>query len=360
MGEINSLTTTQFVIIVIIDHIFDLVCKMIRRRCDDFFESANVSEEVIEKIRKWKSALRFYDFEYDENLTRLKGHEYIILGCIGEGRHGKVYVAVKEYVDDEMLYTLKVSEDKKTTDKEFENLKRFGYCNHFVHIFSKMDVNDGEVLVESFGGISLSRLLKERGVMNNTDLFIHIAYAVLKAIECAHRRSMLMGNLKPSNILVQVPKRVTDRMEMGDVKKMNCIGWSVMVQLCDLGSSHEIEDGTRVEGRVSGYEYGAYESSVLGTCDVECDVASYGLVLFRMVCGTSLFKAMGYGDINRRNTERCWERIKSWYDKKWGRGLKKVKSESGSGRESRSREVNERRKRKRVEEEVDEGEEVEE
>jgi serine/threonine protein kinase len=264
-------------------------------------KEGDIDVAVMKNIKEWKDFATEYVLgikmlEKIENVDR-----YVVFGIIGEGGYGTAYLGVQNNPNS-MLYVLKKCKNEEVFENECRIMESLNFSNYFIHSFE--EIEEENIIVEIFGGNSLSNLLEKWKVINNFDLFIHIGYSLLKGIKDAHAHDIFVGDIKPSNIVL-----LTEEGLIRDAEEdWNFSSCPVVVRMCDVGCSVEMDDYSNTKGQISTLRYGAYESSFGLSVKKQADISSFGLILCRMLSGKSI--------IEHNDFENSWEEIKKWYDEK--------------------------------------------
>ncbi|MBQ7766941.1 MAG: serine/threonine protein kinase [Lachnospiraceae bacterium] len=197
----------------------------------------------------------------DCNREKIVGGKYTILGMLGEGGFGKVYLVKDEHIDK--IYAMKIQPLNECTDykNEFRMLRVLEHPGLPALHDAMTDESYSYIVMENVQGTTLQNYVKERGHLSIKET-IKIALGLCEILSYLHRRPVpvIHGDLKPSNIMTDEGK----------------------IRLVDLGcaltaySKNEVTYGTP--------EYAAPEQSQGSIC-TGSDVYSFGKVMFYMLTG---------------------------------------------------------------------------
>ena len=210
-------------------------------------------------------------------LGEILGNRYELLEKIGEGGMSTVYKArcnkLNRYVAVKIL--------KKELAENEEVVKKFKIeataiatlsDNNIVNVLdvgTQGDIN--YIVMEYVNGKTLKDVIKQYGKLNY-ETAISMAVQIAKALECAHKNSIIHRDVKPQNILVT---------EDG------------LIKVTDFGiakstSSSTLTNTTTIMGSA---HYFSPEQAKGSTVDARTDLYSLGVVLYEMVTGKLPFEA---------------------------------------------------------------------
>lgn len=147
---------------------------------------------------------------------------YRVLGLIGEGGMGAVYVAehllLKRKVAIKRLHS-DLTGDKKAVARFQREAKAAAAIGH-EHIVEVLDMGIGEqgapfLVMEYVRGASLAQLLADEGPLDEARA-VHIVLQVLAALGAVHRRGIIHRDLKPDNILLTRREHEADFVKVVD------------------------------------------------------------------------------------------------------------------------------------------------
>ena len=195
-----------------------------------------------------------------------------VLDLIGTGGMGRVYKARQQSMD--RVVALKVLNHSLTSnpaqvERFIKEARSAGMLDHknVVHVY---DVgNEGDThffLMEFVDGDTVLKLL-EKGRMSPLEV-VDIGIAIADALDYAHERKIVHGDVKPQNIMID---------KNG-------------VKLADLGLARSIKKETKLEKISSRRAWGtpkymAPELATGGACDAQTDIYALGATLYHMLVG---------------------------------------------------------------------------
>lgn len=226
---------------------------------------------------------------HDGGVVHFKGKlgDYYLLEPLGRGGMGQVVKAYHRQLD--RTVAIKCIDLAAQGDAAAELLQRF---EHEVRLASRLDhpnivrihavsldARCPYVVMGYVVGVPLSQLIRKREL--RVRAAVRIARDLARALEHAHQRGVLHGDLKPGNVLVTPA------------------GTPVLV---DFGVAAPLVGPGR-QARLSGWGTANYMSpeQIRGEpCDARSDVFSLGAVLFEMLDGKRLFDGANPEDTTRR------------------------------------------------------------
>src|SRR5215831_8036155 len=220
--------------------------------------------------------------------TRLGPYE--ISGLIGAGGMGEVYRARDTKLNREVA--LKVLPDAVARDPE--HLARFqreaellAALNHphIAHIHGLEDTDGVRALImELVEGDDLAQRLA-RGPLPLTEA-LQIARQMVDALEAAHEKGIIHRDLKPANVKI-TPDGVVKVLDFGLAKAFDP---GVMSSNAMLTNSPTLSMRATQAGLILGTAaYMAPEQATGHPVDKRADIWAFGVVLWEMLTGTSLF-----------------------------------------------------------------------
>lgn len=205
---------------------------------------------------------------------------YLLAAELGRGAMGIVYRAFDRVLEREVAFKelpLHLAFDAGRVDRFRQEARTLAQLCHqgIVQVFDLIE-DDGRVFLamELVAGGNLEELLREQGRLPVAEAARYGA-AVAEALAYVHSRGVIHRDLKPANILVDPEGR----------PKITDFG------IARLGESQ----GLTVEGSVMGSpEYMSPEQATGKPVDARSDIYSLGILLYRMMTGTSPFS----GDVS--------------------------------------------------------------
>ena len=229
--------------------------------------------------------------------TRLGPYE--ITGKLGEGGMGEVYRATDSKLKREVA--IKVLPAAFTEDKErlarFEREAQLLAQLHHPNIASIFGLEESggvrALVMELVEGPTLAERL-ERG-RSSLEECLSIARQIAEALEEAHEKGIVHRDLKPQNVKASVDGKVKV-LDFGLAKAMDPPGAS---SAADLARSPTIMNsptmtaahGTQLGVILGTAAYMSPEQARGGAVDKRADIWAFGVVLFEMLSGRSLFAA---------------------------------------------------------------------
>jgi len=217
---------------------------------------------------------------------------YRILGVLGRGAMGVVYLAHDPVIDREVaLKTLRLDLDSGRSEEFRERFLRearaAGRLNHpsIVTIHDVGEDPDNGVLfiaMERVHGQNLKELMAG-GKRFDPDEAARIVASVAEALDYAHRQGVIHRDIKPANIILTpdgIPK------------------------ITDFGVAHLESSNLTVEGQFIGTpNYMSPEQIAGGTLDGRSDLFSLGVVFYELLVGSRPFAGTTIVDLSRKIVE---------------------------------------------------------
>jgi len=198
---------------------------------------------------------------------RLGPHQ--ILGLLGKGGMGRVYVAVDTRLGRKVA--IKVSEEQ--FGGRFEREARAISALNHPNVCTLYDVGPNYLVTELVEGETLAEMLKRAPLGERS---LEIARQVLEALRAAHRVGIVHRDLKPANIMVR-PDGYVKVLDFGVAGRIP-------------GAPRALSSTTRIAETLPGQIVGtvAYMSpeQILGQpADQRSDLFAFGIVLYEMLTG---------------------------------------------------------------------------
>jgi hypothetical protein len=127
---------------------------------------------------------------------------YKLLDRLGAGGFGTVFAA-RDQLSGEDELVLKFANDAAGAESVLNEYRKAGSLNHpNICVVKHYDVAEhaGPFVVMRHGGTSLTQLAQTRGV--GIPLALHVIRAVAEALDFAHQRRVIHGDVNPGNVLV--------------------------------------------------------------------------------------------------------------------------------------------------------------
>lgn len=213
-------------------------------------------------------------------------NNYLLDELVGSGSFGQVWRA-KHHVLDQ------VAAIKILTDPQYvRNFRQEGVVVHGIrhaNIVRVMDIDPyGDppyMVMEYIDGASLRQLIDGHPGGLPIDLCVRIMRGVLAALQVAHDRGLVHRDVKPANILINMPDGDLAGVESDDVKLTDFgLGKTTHVTAVSLMQSGSLktEDGRSIAGTIN---YMAPEQRQGEEVDHRGDLYSCAVVLFEILTG---------------------------------------------------------------------------
>lgn len=222
---------------------------------------------------------------------------YRILGKLGEGGMGTVYVAedtlLGRRVAIKSLKLASVPSQKNYRARFLREARAASRLNHphiaTVHDFGETDDGQPYLVMELIDGQSLDDLLHKGSLA--VDRTVEIVKQVVETIAEAHRHGIIHRDIKPSNVVVNQRDEVKV-LDFGLAKHIEPD--SLTTQRID-----EVESATQtLEGVMVGTPAYVSPEQALGThVDTRSDIFSIGTLLYECLTGKRPFSANTVGEI---------------------------------------------------------------
>jgi serine/threonine protein kinase/class 3 adenylate cyclase len=239
---------------------------------------------------------------FDPATTHQLGR-YRLLESLGQGGMGAVYRA--RDASDGTIVAIKVLRpewaSRPISLRRFQKEARLLAEVNNPFVTNLLEVNEDEgvhyLVLEFVAGTSLGSLLAERGRLEES-VALGIAADVSRALADAHERGIVHRDVKPDNILVELPEgsRVT-RKSVG----------AIHVKLSDFGLARHVVESESLQmtqaGIVGTPHYMAPEQCSGREVDSRTDVYALGATLFHMLAGRPPFEGAALTELLRLHRE---------------------------------------------------------
>jgi Tol biopolymer transport system component len=224
---------------------------------------------------------------------------YEVLAPLGKGGMGEVYRATDTKLKRDVA--LKLLPEAFIEDLErlarFEREAQLLAQLHHPHIASIFGLEESEgtraLVMELVDGPTLADRLESGSL--SIDESLSIAHQIAEALETAHEKGIVHRDLKPQNIKASIEGKVKV-LDFGLAKAMDVGSGVSSVQ--DLARSPTLMNsptltaaGTQLGVILGTAAYMAPEQARGGAVDKRADIWAFGVVLFEMLTGRSLFSA---------------------------------------------------------------------
>ncbi|MBK9376616.1 MAG: protein kinase [Holophagales bacterium] len=228
---------------------------------------------------------------------------YEITGKLGEGGMGEVWRATDSKLKRDVA--IKVLPAEFTDDRErlarFEREAQLLAQLHHPNIASIFGLEESDgiraLVMELVEGPTLAERMKTGHLLLEESL--SIARQIAEALEEAHEKGIVHRDLKPQNVKAPVEGKVKV-LDFGLAKAMDPPGSS---SAADLGRSPTLMNsptmtaaGTQLGVILGTAAYMSPEQARGGAVDKRADIWAFGVVLFEMLSGRSLFAAETVSD----------------------------------------------------------------
>jgi len=218
---------------------------------------------------------------------RILDEEYEVLGPLGEGGYGQVYLV--RHTKMKLQRAMKIipvnsQNEEEKTDEEIELLKNLDHPN-IVKLFEYFSDNEKYYLITEYcKGGDLFELIKKKKVFSEESA-AYIMYQIFRAlIYCHYTHNLIHRDIKPENIVVY--RQNNAREDLYDVKLID-------FGISKIFNKSEKTNDNKVRGSLN---YIAPE--VLDRVyDEKCDIWSCGVILYILVIGKYPFNGKDKNDI---------------------------------------------------------------
>lgn len=223
------------------------------------FEKGHIEREEFEEVRRKERR-----FQGQEQIAG-----YRLLERLGEGAMGTVYKARQLSLDRDVAIKVlapDLAKDDAYVQRFMTEARAVARLNH-TNVISGIDVGDADgikyMVMEYADGMTVASLLRRGGSMDE-ERALRIAQQMSRALDHAHRNSLVHRDVKPDNIIITKDG---------------------VAKLCDLGLARlesSSDDGTRMgTPAYMSPELARHDTAV----DERTDLYSLGATLFHMVTG---------------------------------------------------------------------------
>jgi eukaryotic-like serine/threonine-protein kinase len=237
----------------------------LRRKVESLLAKSGSTEALVDQTA-WAAA----DASADAQAALKAGETlgpYEILGLLGAGGMGKVYLA--EDIRLGRKVAIKISQDRFSGRFERE-ARTISALNH-PNICTLYDVGPNYLVTELVEGETLRDMLKRAPAAERS---LEVARQVLEALRAAHRAGIVHRDLKPANIMVR-PDGYVKVLDFGLAKRMP-----------GTGAPNAATVGETLAGQMVGTVAYMSPEQILGQeVDQRSDLFALGIILYEMLTG---------------------------------------------------------------------------
>ncbi len=207
---------------------------------------------------------------------------YEILGAIGVGAMGEVYRARGTRLHINVALKVSAARFPERFEREVRAITSLNHPN----ICTLYDFGPNYLAVELVEGPTLAERLTHGAIPLEESL--RIARLIAAALEAAHEKGIIHGDLKPANIKIK-PDGAVKVLDFGLARQGSLSASGVSAG--DAGeNSPAISTGTQTEAILGTAAYVAPEQARGKAVDKRADIWAFGVVLYEMVTGKRLFQ----------------------------------------------------------------------
>lgn len=231
--------------------------------------------------------------EQGESLIGKQIGPYTVLGEVGRGGMGTVYLAKDQELDRDVALKALSPSWAQDSDRvqRFRQEARLAAINHpnIAHVYRPVeDAGRYFFVMEFVHGKTLRQLLNEGGL--EVRKAVDIAAQVAAGLAAAHAKGVVHRDVKPENMMVCQDGSVKV-LDFGLAKSVRCLARSSARSADTVPLAHDTTVAQTDFGVLLGTaEYMSPEQVLNGEVDERTDVWSLGVVLYEMVCGRVPFK----------------------------------------------------------------------
>ncbi len=262
---------------VLPDQVLD--CVIVQKKMKELgVQPKRLGEIMVEK--------QYITKEQAETIFRIQGREgghlhltgYQMLKKLGEGSMGAVYLAKQESMDRNVAIKIlapHLARNEKFVDRFLREARSVARLNH-INIISGIDVGESNGInyfaMEYVDGPTLIDVLEKQGALDEKRS-LNITLQIARALEHAHKNSMVHRDIKPDNIMIA---------KDGTAK------------LCDLGLAKDVSQSPDSSERGQSLGTPNYispeQAKGESKIDIRSDLYSLGATMFHMLAGRPPFQ----------------------------------------------------------------------
>ena len=288
--------------------------------------SQSTEREISKKEKSGKKIISKIIIEDDTNKTKTTifttssslqkdiNNIYCFQEIIGKGAFGIVRTGYrKKEFSPHKIYAIKSIYKKNLNKRAINNLEKeidiLSSLDHpniarFYEAFH--DKNNFNIVMELCRGKLLSKFLKSNGGYLDERTSRIIIMRILHAVNYCHSLGIVHCDLKPDNIIFEIPKEEAEDNENNDENNNQNF---LDLKIVDFGLSSRIKKNQKLNNTV-GTPYFIAPEILKGEYDERCDIWSIGIILYYLLSGKFPFNAQhNYEIFKKIETEEpnFWE-----------------------------------------------------
>jgi len=234
----------------------------------------------------------------DPLLGRVLGGKYPLVGTIGRGGMGAVYLAIQEPIGRQVAIKVirsgvGAAAGESLRARFFREARAVASLSHpsivTLHDYGQEEDGTLYMVLELLRGRDLSRIVKEEGALP-AERAVAITCQVLGALQEAHAAGLVHRDLKPQNIMLLPAPGGGDQKGApweGEQAKVLDFGIAKLLRSSDEGARETFE--TRQGIVVGTPHYMAPEQATGRTLGPATDLYALGVVLYELLAGSAPF-----------------------------------------------------------------------
>ena len=272
--------------------------------------SQSTKKEITKKEKSGKKIISKIIIEDDTNKTMTTifttssslqkdiNNIYSFQEIIGKGSFGIVRTGFrKKEFSPHKIYAIKSIYKKNLNKRDINNLEKeidiLSSLDHpnisrFYEAFH--DKNNFNIVMELCRGKSLSKFLKSNGGYLDEKTSRIIIMKILHAVNYCHSLGIVHCDLKPDNIIFEIPKEEVEESEYDENDDENNNQSFLDLKIVDFGLSSRIKKNQKLNNTV-GTPYFIAPEILKGEYDERCDIWSIGIILYYMLSGKFPYNA---------------------------------------------------------------------